>query len=84
MITHQAVRKSGTACARFAASQVFFMTMHKQFVAVLAFIPFVLTAQKDVVSAYNANVDGDYLKAAEFIDNAIEDVCEYGGVGQTS
>jgi len=49
------------------------MTMHKQFAAVLAFIPFVLTAQKDVVSAYNANVDGDYLKAAEFIDKAIED-----------
>ena len=57
------VRNSGTACARFAASQAFFMTMHKQFAAVLAFIPFVLTAQKDVVSAYNANVDGDYLKA---------------------
>lgn len=49
------------------------MTMHKRFAAVLAFIPFVLTAQKDVVSAYNANVDGDYLKAAEFIDKAIED-----------
>lgn len=36
-------------------------------------MPLALFAQKDVVSAYNANQDGDYLKAAEFIDKAIED-----------
>lgn len=49
------------------------MPSTKQFLAILAFAPFVLHAQKDVVSAYNANVDGDYLKAAEYIDLAIED-----------
>jgi len=45
----------------------------KHFLAVLAFMPVALLAQKDVVSAYNANTDGDYLKAAEYIDKAIED-----------
>lgn len=45
----------------------------KQTLAVLAIMPFALLAQKDVVSAYNANVDGDYLKAAEYIDLAIND-----------
>ena len=42
-------------------------------VAVMAMLPLGLFAQKDVVSAYNANQDGDYLKAAEFIDQAILD-----------
>ena len=49
------------------------MLYTKQTLAVLAFMPFALLAQKDVVSAYNANQDGDYLKAAEYIDKAIED-----------
>lgn len=60
-------------CARFAAIDYEFMAMTKQFLAILAFFPFVLNAQKDVVSAFNANTDGDYLKAAEFIDLAIGD-----------
>ena len=42
-------------------------------VAIMAMLPLGLLAQKDVVSAYNANQDGDYLKAAEFIDQAILD-----------
>jgi len=45
----------------------------KSIVAVMAILPLGLVAQKDVVSAYNANQDGDYLKAAEFIDQAILD-----------
>jgi len=45
----------------------------KSTAAVMALLPMGLLAQKDVVSAYNANVDGDYLKAAEFIDMAILD-----------
>ncbi|RPG80902.1 MAG: tetratricopeptide repeat protein [Crocinitomicaceae bacterium TMED114] len=45
----------------------------KSIVAVMAILPLGLVAQKDVVSAYNANKDGDYLKAAEFIDQAILD-----------
>ena len=45
----------------------------KSIVAAMALIPLGLLAQKDVVSAYNANQDGDYLKAAEFIDQAILD-----------
>lgn len=45
----------------------------KTLLALVAMIPMSLAAQKDVVSAYNANVDGDYLKAAEYIDKAIED-----------
>ncbi|MCH1574791.1 MAG: tetratricopeptide repeat protein [Flavobacteriales bacterium] len=49
------------------------MLYTKQALAILAFTPFALLAQKDVVSAYNANQDGDYLKAAEYIDKAIED-----------
>lgn len=49
------------------------MLYTKQTLAILAFTPFALLAQKDVVSAYNANQDGDYLKAAEYIDKAIED-----------
>lgn len=49
------------------------MLYTKQILALLAFTPLALFAQKDVVSAYNANQDGDYLKAAEFIDKAIED-----------
>jgi tetratricopeptide (TPR) repeat protein len=49
------------------------MLYTKQILALLAFTPLALFAQKDVVSAYNANQDGDYLKAAEFIDQAIED-----------
>lgn len=48
------------------------MLYTKQALAILAFVPFALLAQKDVVSAYNANQDGDYLKAAEYIDKAIE------------
>ena len=52
--------------------QANYMLYTKQFLAVLAFVPFALLAQKNVVSAYNANSDGDYLKAAEFIDLAIE------------
>jgi len=42
-------------------------------VAIMAMLPLGLLAQKDVVSAYNANQDGDYLRAAEFIDQAILD-----------
>ena len=49
------------------------MLYTKQTLAALAFMPFALLAQKDVVSAYNANMDGDYVKAAEYIDKAIED-----------
>ena len=49
------------------------MLYTKQTLALLALMPLALFAQKDVVSAYNANQDGDYLKAAEFIDKAIED-----------
>ncbi|MDA9864059.1 tetratricopeptide repeat protein [Flavobacteriales bacterium] len=49
------------------------MLYTKQTLAILAFTPFALLAQKDVVSAYNANQDGDYLKAAEYIDKAIDD-----------
>lgn len=49
------------------------MPSTKQILAVLAFAPFVMNAQKDVVSAFNANMDGDYLKAVEYIDKAIED-----------
>lgn len=49
------------------------MLYTKQILALLALTPLALFAQKDVVSAYNANQDGDYLKAAEFIDKAIED-----------
>lgn len=45
----------------------------KSTVAIMAMLPLGLLAQKDVVSAYNANQDGDYLKAAEFIDQAILD-----------
>ena len=45
----------------------------KSTVAIMAMLPLGLLAQKDVVSAYNANQDGDYLKAAEFIDQAIFD-----------
>ena len=45
----------------------------KSTVAIMAMLPLGLIAQKDVVSAYNANQDGDYLKAAEFIDQAILD-----------
>ena len=45
----------------------------KSIVAIMAMLPMGLFAQKDVVSAYNANQDGDYLKAAEFIDQAILD-----------
>ena len=45
----------------------------KSIVAIMAMLPLGLLAQKDVVSAYNANQDGDYLKAAEFIDQAILD-----------
>lgn len=45
----------------------------KSTLAILAMLPLGLLAQKDVVSAYNANTDGDYLKAAGFIDQAIED-----------
>lgn len=53
--------------------QADFMLYTKQTLAALAFMPLALLAQKDVVSAYNANMDGDYVKAAEFIDKAIED-----------
>jgi tetratricopeptide (TPR) repeat protein len=53
--------------------QADFMLYTKQALAILAFTPFALLAQKDVVSAYNANQDGDYLKAAEYIDKAIDD-----------
>jgi len=53
--------------------QADFMLYTKQTLAILAFTPFALLAQKDVVSAYNANQDGDYLKAAEYIDKAIDD-----------
>ena len=53
--------------------QADYMLYTKQTLALLAFMPLALFAQKDVVSAYNANQDGDYLKAAEFIDKAIED-----------
>ena len=49
------------------------MINFKSIVAIMALIPLGLLAQKDVVSAYNANQDGDYLKAAEFIDMAILD-----------
>ena len=49
------------------------MLNFKSTVAVMAMLPLGLFAQKDVVSAYNANQDGDYLKAAEFIDQAILD-----------
>ena len=49
------------------------MLYTKQTLAALALMPFALLAQKDVVSAYNANMDGDFLKAAEYIDKAIED-----------
>ena len=45
----------------------------KTLLTVAVMIPLGLVAQKDVVSAYNANQDGDYLKAAEFIDQAILD-----------
>lgn len=45
----------------------------KSTLAIMAMLPLGLFAQKDVVSAYNANQDGDYLKAAEFIDQAILD-----------
>ncbi len=45
----------------------------KTLLTVAVMIPLGLAAQKDVVSAYNANQDGDYLKAAEFIDQAILD-----------
>lgn len=45
----------------------------KSLLAAAALIPLTLFAQKDVVSAYNANQDGDYLKAAEYIDKAIDD-----------
>lgn len=45
----------------------------KSLLAAAALIPLTLIAQKDVVSAYNANQDGDYLKAAEYIDKAIDD-----------
>ena len=44
----------------------------KSIVAVMAMLPLGLLAQKDVVSAYNAN-RRRYLKAAEFIDMAILD-----------
>lgn len=53
--------------------QADYMLYTKQTLALLALMPLALFAQKDVVSAYNANQDGDYLKAAEFIDKAIED-----------
>ena len=53
--------------------QVDSMLKFKSTVAVMAMLPLGLFAQKDVVSAYNANQDGDYLKAAEFIDQAILD-----------
>ena len=53
--------------------QADYMLYTKQTLALLALLPLALFAQKDVVSAYNANQDGDYLKAAEFIDKAIED-----------
>ena len=49
------------------------MLNFKSTVAIMAMLPLGLFAQKDVVSAYNANQDGDYLKAAEFIDQAILD-----------
>ena len=49
------------------------MLNFKSIAAAMALIPLGLLAQKDVVSAYNANQDGDYLKAAEFIDQAILD-----------
>ena len=49
------------------------MLKFKSTVVVMAMLPLGLFAQKDVVSAYNANQDGDYLKAAEFIDQAILD-----------
>ena len=49
------------------------MLNFKSTVVVMAMLPLGLFAQKDVVSAYNANQDGDYLKAAEFIDQAILD-----------
>lgn len=45
----------------------------KTLLTIAVMIPLGLVAQKDVVSAYNANQDGDYLKAAEFIDQAILD-----------
>jgi tetratricopeptide (TPR) repeat protein len=49
------------------------MLNFKSTVVVMAMLPLGMFAQKDVVSAYNANQDGDYLKAAEFIDQAILD-----------
>lgn len=49
------------------------MTRFNILMAALVMVPMGLMAQKDVVSAYNANQDGDYLKAAGFIDQAILD-----------
>lgn len=40
-------------------------------ILMLAAVPLVMSAQPDVVSAYNANEKGDFEKAAEFIDKAI-------------
>jgi len=53
--------------------QAQYMLNPKTLLTVAVMIPLGLAAQKDVVSAYNANQDGDYLKAAEFIDQAILD-----------
>ena len=53
--------------------QAQYMLNPKTLLTVAVMIPLGLVAQKDVVSAYNANQDGDYLKAAEFIDQAILD-----------
>ena len=54
--------------------QAQYMLNPKTLLTVAVMIPLGLAAQKDVVSAYNANQDGDYLQAAEFIDQAILDV----------
>lgn len=53
--------------------QAQYMLNPKTLLTIAVMIPLGLVAQKDVVSAYNANQDGDYLKAAEFIDQAILD-----------